>query len=192
MREQETVRLARLEAHQVHRAASSGCYAGLTRNPRAGLPMTDLRLAIVTTLAQMNDALTIRCAVFIDEQGVSEKEEIDEYDGDPAETTGVVHVVAYRAGVAVATGRLMVHAPPGEHAHIGRVAVLAEYRKQGLGRAVMLALHNEARTRGYAGVALGAQLPAIPFYETLGYVASGEVYLDAGMEHRWMDLSFGG
>ena len=153
--------------------------------------MTDLRLAIVTTAAQMNDALAIRRAVFIEEQGVSEEEEIDEYDGDPAATTGVVHVVAYCRGVAAATGRMMVHAPPGEHPHIGRVAVLREYRGQGLGRAVMLALHNEAQRRGYAGVALGAQLHAIPFYETLGYIVSGEVYLDAGIEHRWMDVSFG-
>ncbi len=153
--------------------------------------MSDLRLAIVTTAAQMNDALSVRRAVFIDEQGVSEEEEIDEYDGDPAETLGVVHVVAYSRGVAAATGRLMVHAPPGEHPHIGRVAVLREYRGQGLGRAVMLALHNEAQRRGYAGVALGSQLHAIPFYEQLGYIVSGEVYLDAGIEHRWMDLSFG-
>ena len=153
--------------------------------------MTDLRLAIVTTAVQMNDALSVRRAVFIDEQGVSEEEEIDEYDGDPAETTGVVHVVAYCRGIVAATGRMMVHAPPGEHPHIGRVAVLREYRGQGLGKAVMLALHNEARRRGYAGVALGAQLLAIPFYEKLGYAASGEVYLDAGIEHRWMDLSFG-
>ena len=153
--------------------------------------MTDLRFAIVTTAAQMNDALAIRRAVFIEEQGVSEEEEIDEYDGDPAATTGVVHVVAYCRGVAAATGRMMVHAPPGEHPHIGRVAVLREYRGQGLGRAVMLALHNEAQRRGYAGVALGAQLHAIPFYETLGYIVSGEVYLDAGIEHRWMDVSFG-
>ena len=154
--------------------------------------MTGLRLVIVTTSAQMNDALSVRRAVFIDEQGVSEAEEIDEYDGDPAETTGVVHVVAYRQGVAVATGRLMVDAPLGEYPHIGRVAVLREYRGQGLGKAVMLTLHNEATTRGYAGVTLGAQLHAIPFYEQLGYVVSGEVYLDAGIEHRWMELSFGG
>ena len=153
--------------------------------------MTDLRLAMVTTPAQMNDALTIRCAVFIDEQGVSEEEEVDEYDGDPGETTGVVHVVAYRQGVAAATGRLMIHAPLDQPVHIGRVAVLREYRGQGLGRAVMLALHNEAQRRGYAGVALGSQLHAIPFYERLGYIASGEVYVDAGIEHRWMDLTFG-
>ncbi len=152
--------------------------------------MSDLRLAVVTTPAQMNDALTIRRAVFIDEQGVSEEEEIDEYDGDPVETTGVVHVVAYRRGVAAATGRLMVHAPLDRHVHIGRVAVLREYRGQGLGRAVMLALHNEAQRRGYAGVALGAQLHAIRFYEQLGYIVSGEVYLDAGIEHRWMDMNF--
>ena len=153
--------------------------------------MTDPRLAIVTTPAQMNDALSVRRAVFIDEQGVSEAEEIDEYDGDPGETRGVVHVVAYYRSVAAATGRLMISAPLDEHPHIGRVAVLREYRGQGLGRAVMLALHNEAQRRGYAGIALGSQLHAIPFYERLGYIASGEVYVDAGIEHRWMDLNFG-
>jgi predicted GNAT family N-acyltransferase len=31
---------------------------------------------------------------------------------------------------------------------------------------------------------------AIPFYERLGYVARGPVFLDAGIEHRWMDLDF--
>ena len=115
-----------------------------------------------------------------------------EADGAPAAPAGGVPAVAAGRGVAAATGRRMVHAPLGGHPHIGRVAVLREYRGQGLGRAVMLALHNEASTRGYAGVALGAQLHAIPFYERLGYVARGEVYLDAGIEHRWMVMNFGG
>ena len=54
----------------------------------------------------------------------------------------------------------------------------------------MEALHEEARRRGHAGVTLAAQEYAVGFYAKLGYVARGGVFLDAGIEHRWMDLAF--
>ena len=137
----------------------------------------------------MEDALTVRRAVFIDEQGVLEAEEIDAYDGDPAHVTSAVHVVAYVDGRPAATGRLLLDAPLDENAHIGRIAVLREHRRRGLGRTVMLALQREAQRRGYSGITVAAQLQAIPFYERLGYRAYGEVFLDARIEHRMMDLS---
>jgi predicted GNAT family N-acyltransferase len=37
-------------------------------------------------------------------------------------------------------------------------------------------------------ITLAAQMHAIGFYERLGYVARGDVFLDAGIEHRWMDI----
>jgi predicted GNAT family N-acyltransferase len=52
----------------------------------------------------------------------------------------------------------------------------------------MDALQERARELGYPGITLAAQLHAIGFYERLGYRARGEVFLDADMEHRWMDL----
>jgi len=137
----------------------------------------------------MEDALAVRRAVFIEEQGVSEAEEIDEHDGDPERMVSAVHVVAYLGGQPVATGRLSLDAPSGQSAHIGRVAVLRDHRGQGFGQAVMLALHEEAQRRGYQGITVAAQLQAIPFYERLGYTAHGDVFLDAGIEHRLMDLS---
>ena len=79
---------------------------------------------------------------------------------------------------------------PGRYPHIGRVAVLKQQRGRYWGVGVMEALHEEARRRGYAGVTLGAQEYAVGFYAKLGYVARGEVFLDAGIEHRWMDLVF--
>jgi len=54
----------------------------------------------------------------------------------------------------------------------------------------MDALHTEARRRGLPGITLSAQLHASPFYERLGYVPRGDVYLDAAIEHRDMDLVF--
>jgi len=146
-----------------------------------------LRVVTVRTAGQMADALTVRRAVFIEEQGVAEEEELDAHDGDPALVASAVHVVAYLDGRPVATGRLLLDAPPGD-AHVGRVAVLSEHRRHGCGRAVMEVLQYEARRRGYAGIALAAQLHAIPFYERLGYVARGDIFLDAGIEHREMSL----
>jgi predicted GNAT family N-acyltransferase len=142
----------------------------------------------VTTLEEMNDALTVRRRVFIEEQNVPESLEIDAYDADPATSPPALHVVAYVDGRCVATGRLLLDAHEGEYPHVGRVAVLREERGKGYGRAVMLALQDIARRRDMPGITLAAQLHAIGFYETLGYVVRGDVFLDADIQHRWMDL----
>ena len=152
--------------------------------PGAGI-VNGLQIRVVRTRSEMADALAVRRAVFIDEQGVSEEEEIDAHDGDPARVTSALHVIAYLGGRPVATGRLLLD---GEPARIGRVAVPREHRGRGYGTAVMLALQEEARRRGHHAISLAAQLPVIGFYEGLGYAARGEVFLDAGIEHRWMDL----
>jgi predicted GNAT family N-acyltransferase len=157
--------------------------------PGGALP--ELRIEEVRTGQQMESALSVRRRVFIEEQGVSEDEEIDQYDAEPEWGRSVVHVLGRLGslGMPVATGRLLLDYPPGEYVHIGRVAVLPEFRGYGYGRVVMEALQEEARRRGRPGITLAAQLHAIPFYERLGYVARGEVFLDAGIEHRWMDLA---
>ena len=147
-----------------------------------------LDIVTVATAADIAAALSVRRRVFIEEQGVSEAEEIDGYDADPPTVTGAVHVLGRLDGVPVATGRLLLDYPPDENAHVGRVAVLAEHRDKGLGREIMLALHDRARERRLPGITLGAQVHAIGFYEKLGYVARGDVFLDAGIDHRWMDL----
>ncbi len=34
---------------------------------------------------------------------------------------------------------------------------------------------------------LGAQVSAVPLYERAGYATRGDVFLDAGIEHVWME-----
>jgi predicted GNAT family N-acyltransferase len=143
---------------------------------------------VVETPVQMWQALAIRRAVFIEEQGVPVELEIDEHDGDPAVLKTAVHVLGLVEGQPVSTGRLLLERDEQGYAHVGRVAVLAGERGKGYGAAVMGRLHALAVERGYRGITLAAQLHAIGFYERLGYVARGEVFLDAGIEHRWMDL----
>lgn len=140
----------------------------------------------VETAADMAAALAVRTRVFVEEQHVPIEEEVDAYDDVAA--AGVVHVLGRLDGVPIATARLLLETHGGGYPHIGRVAVLAEHRGRGYGREVMAALHREARARGFAGVTLAAQMHAVGFYEGLGYVARGPVFLDAGIEHRDMDL----
>jgi predicted GNAT family N-acyltransferase len=173
---------------------------------------TDIEVSVIRTPEAMRDALGIRSRVFVEEQHVPIEEEVDAFDERPGERDDVVHVLVRLRGEPVATARLLLGHPAdtsgsrngasadaGEaseasegrgYPHIGRVAVLAEHRGSGLGRVVMDALHQEARARGERGITLAAQLHAIPFYERLGYLAHGPVYLDAGIEHREMDYVF--
>lgn len=138
----------------------------------------------VTTPHQMAVAWTIRREVFIGEQGVSEEEELDGWDEQP--TTR--HVLAVDiAGDPVGTARLLIGRPG--QVHIGRVAVLARARGQGVGARIMEALEDIAATQGADAhgrvrIDLSAQETAMEFYRRLGYQIAPQRYLDARMWHR--------
>ena len=120
----------------------------------------------------------LRRVVFIDEQGVSEAEEVDGLDGK------ALHLLAWDADCPVGTARLLVKGPVGK---IGRVCVLPEVRGTGLGAALIEAALAELRKQPEVREAvLGAQSHATGFYEKLGFVAEGEEFLDAGIAHRHM------
>ncbi len=119
----------------------------------------------------------IRTAVFIREQGVPEELEWDGLD----ETCR--HALALSgAGSAIGCGRMLADG------HIGRIAVLPEWRKRKVGTAIVEALLDFARTSGYRQVELDAQTYAVPFYRTLGFIEEGEEFLDAGLPHIRMRL----
>ena len=119
-------------------------------------------------------AAPIRFTVFVEEQGVPPQIELDEMDERS------VHAVAFEEGRAVATGRLL---PDG---HIGRMAVLKEWRGRGIGSDVLHALVEKARSRGHHEVVLSAQVHAAPFYRAHGFIEEGAEYLEAGIRHRDM------
>ncbi len=128
----------------------------------------------------MAAVLDIRARVFIEEQGVAAA---DERDGLDAEA---IHLIAFVDGEPVGTARLLIK---GDTGRIGRVAVLADRRGCGLGKALMHAALDELRRQGLARAGLGSQTHAIGFYEALGFEAAGPEYFDAGIPHREMVLS---
>lgn len=139
------------------------------------IPSSDFYLEPATWQYDREALYAVREEVFVVEQGVPAEEEIDACDPDAD------HVLARTAdGRPIATGRLT------RDGRIGRLAVRREWRGRGVGRALVNHLLERARERGFADVRLAAQLSALPFYQRLGFIAEGEVFLDAGIEHRWM------
>lgn len=117
----------------------------------------------------------IRFAIFVGEQNVPAGIELDEKDA------ACMHAIAYdEAGKAIGTGRLL---PDG---HIGRMAVVREWRRRGVGAELLEALVAEAGRRGHKEVVLSAQLQALEFYRGHGFVAEGKVFEEAGILHQQM------
>lgn len=125
--------------------------------------------------AGTESARRIRREVFIEEQAVPEAEEWDAFDAPATH-----FLLRSRDGVALGTARLT---PDGR---IGRVAVAAHARGQGLGEALVKAAVELAQDRSLEHVVLDSQTYALGFYERMGFVAEGPEFLDAGIPHRRM------
>jgi len=118
----------------------------------------------------------IRRKVFIEEQQVPEELEWD--DDDKA----CVHVLVSDNNTPIATGRIKMDG------HIGRMAVLKDYRDKGIGSDVLQALINFSKTLKMKSVYLHAQTSAILFYEKHGFKISSEEFMDAGIPHKTMQM----
>jgi predicted GNAT family N-acyltransferase len=125
-------------------------------------------------------ALALRREVFVREQHVPEEIELDDHDATAD------HVVAVdESGRVVATGRLVLL--DGATGKVGRMAVAKPIRGRGAGTAVLAELERIAREeRRVDSIVLHAQLSAKGFYDRTGYLAEGEVFEEAGIDHLQM------
>ena len=144
----------------------------------------------VQTQKHLEDALSVRRRVFIDEQSVPENIERDEFDQWRPDRDDVLHVVGYLGDRAVAAGRVVMRVTGGGVPKIGRIAVLKELRGEGLGVEIMKYLHDLSESRGASSVKLSAQCHALSFYVSLGYESVGDTHLEANIEHQMMEYRF--
>jgi predicted GNAT family N-acyltransferase len=119
----------------------------------------------------------VRMTVFVEEQQVPPWEELD------ADDETAQHFLIADADTIIGTARLL---DKGDGVgKIGRVAVLKEYRGKQAGRQLMEHVISFGEPT-YDVLILDAQVAVIPFYERLGFVAEGDIFLDAAIEHRRM------
>lgn len=117
----------------------------------------------------------LRKIVFIIEQGVDPKIEWDGRDHLCQHAIAITN-----AGEEIATGRIL---PTG---HIGRIAVLANWRGKGVGSAILKKLMMIAEDGQFPKVYLNSQTHALAFYQRFGFITEGPFFMEAGILHQRM------
>jgi predicted GNAT family N-acyltransferase len=147
--------------------------------------MPEVAIVEVGSAEQLEQALAIRLAVFVEEQGVGRELEIDGRD-DAAR-----YLLAVRDGAPVGTLRLR-WLDGGRIAKIERVAVLMRARKAKVGQALVEAALAAAKAAGAEVALLHAQTAVQGFYVRLGFVAFGAEFVEDGILHVAMRLPLRG
>ena len=119
-------------------------------------------------------ALALRRRVFCGEQGVSPAAD---QDGRDREAT---HLVALDEDRLVGTCRLLYR---GRTARLGRLAVEPQFRRRGVGAALLREAATAARRAGAERIELHAQTYARGLYERAGYAESGSEFVEEGIPH---------
>ena len=129
----------------------------------------------VSWLAAQAELAQLRQQVFVIEQQVPVALEWDGLDA------AAIHLLARDNNRhAIGCARILAGGS------IGRMAVLKNWRKQGVGYALLQAAIASCHSHGWLHISLSAQTHAIGFYERAGFVVCSEEYLDAGIPHRDM------
>jgi predicted GNAT family N-acyltransferase len=104
--------------------------------------------------------------------------EWDQFDED------CLHLLALDDnGEPIGTARLL------QDGHIGRMAVLKEWRGRGVGTALLSYLLRETERRLLVVAILNSQSYAIGFYARFGFKLEGREFIDAGIPHVRMVLN---
>ena len=128
-------------------------------------------------------AFEIRNLVFCEEQKVSKKIEFDGLD------QFCDHYLAKINEVPIGTAR--VREEKKGIFKIERMAVLKEYRKKGVGKAIIKEiLKHYLNLNKLNNLILNSQIEAKDFYKKFGFVEVGEEFIEANIIHKKMIYNF--
>jgi predicted GNAT family N-acyltransferase len=134
----------------------------------------DVRFA--STQRDLDAGYALRRTVFEDEQHAPRWLDRDALD------FSADHVVAWDGdGRCIGAGRIV--RTDSRTCQVGRQVTAAEWRRRGVGTALLDALERMAALRGVAEVFVHAQLEAEPFYAARGYAKNGEPFQEHGVLH---------
>jgi len=134
-----------------------------------------MEIKLVETEAELQHAYRVRTLVFVEEQGVSEEEEIDDLENE------AIHFVGYHDSKPIAASRMRF--VDQQYAKLERICILKEERGKGFGRYIILFMENLAKSKGYKQSKLNGQTYAESFYQRLGYKTVSGEFTDAGIPH---------
>ena len=137
--------------------------------------MGEFSCKLVSSERELKSAFEVRRQVFVEEQGISEELELDEYDRE------ALHMVVKDKERVIGTARIRFLVTG--QAKLERMAVLKHFRRRGIGRDIISFLIAELRNRQIGQVLLHAQYSAVAFYRSCGFEKSGLPFWEAGIKH---------
>jgi len=141
----------------------------------------NLKIEIVKWIDGPSQLKNIREKVFIQEQKVTPQLEWDGMDEN------AMHFLVFKDEEAIGCARAVVIK---NYMQLGRMAVLKEYRGQGIGSALLEKAIVTAILNQISSIHISAQCYAIDFYLKFGFEVTSDIYLDAEIPHRDMTLDF--
>lgn len=129
-----------------------------------------MNVVVARTQKQITDNFLVRGLVFVVEQNIDYEIEFDGLDDV------CTLFVAYMDDEAVGAARLF-------HNKVGRVSTLKPYRNQGVASALMEKIESYALKQGMDTLILHAQLYVKEFYLKRGYIAKGDIFQEAEINH---------
>ena len=141
----------------------------------------NLKVEVVKWIDEYDSLTMIREKVFIEEQKVTSQLEWDGMDEE------AIHFLAFKNEKAIGCARAFVIE---NYMQLGRMAVLKEYRGEGIGTALIEKAITTAKLNQLSAIYISAQCHAIDFYKKFGFEITSDIYLDAEIPHRDMKLEF--
>ena len=118
------------------------------------------------SLADRAGAYYVRIQAMAVKHHIPLEDEFDAHDGEDTH-----YVIVLDGVLPVATARM--YGAGEDAAMIGRIVVLPEYRRQGLGRLVVRSCEEWAQELGYTKARVESRDSKVGFYEKLGYRVTG-------------------
>jgi predicted GNAT family N-acyltransferase len=134
-----------------------------------------IKISLVTTKEQLDQAFMIREQVFCIEQNVDRNIEMDEFD------QSAKHILAIVDDKPIATARWRF---TDEGAKMERFAVLKEYRGKGIGKKLVKFVLSKLKKQEY--IYLYAQESVLKFYDKCGFETVGSRFYEADIPHKKM------
>lgn len=126
---------------------------------------------------ELYSILELRNEVFVVEQNCV-FQDCDNKDQDS------YHFMGWHLNNLVAYSRIMPAGLAFDEVSIGRVATSLSVRRKKIGKELMVKSIDKLNAIfGEVSIKIGAQLYLQPFYESLGFKKTGNIYLEDGIEH---------
>jgi ElaA protein len=132
------------------------------------------------TAVELYAILRLRSEVFVVEQNCVflDMDDKDQY---------CYHLTGRRGDVLAGYSRIVPAGISYEESSIGRIVTSPALRGHGIGRELITkSVHTLYTLYGKQPIRIGAQYYLLQFYESLGFVQKGEIYLEDGIEHVQM------